>query len=124
MSFSLITLVTLLGWVGAVAALLAYGMVTKGRWTAGSRAFQVTNVTAAALMLLVAAANEVWPSVAANAAWIVIGVHALATFRARAQGPHTDGPADRPVASAPTEPVRLTPPHAAPSGAARLDLAA
>ena len=35
MSFSMLTVITLLGWVGAAAGLLAYGMVSKGRWTAG-----------------------------------------------------------------------------------------
>ena len=80
MSFSMLTVITFLGWVGAAAGLLAYGMVSKGRWTAGSVAFQITNVAAAGLMLSVAAVNGVWPSVAGNAAWVVIGGQALVTI--------------------------------------------
>ncbi len=77
---SLVTLITVLGWVGAVAGIIAYGMVSKGRWGAGSLAFQITNLAGAVLMFLVAAANGVWPSAAANVAWIVIGVQALSTI--------------------------------------------
>jgi hypothetical protein len=80
MSLSMMTLVTALGWVGAVAGLVAYGMVSKGRWSASSMPFQVANLSGAALMFLVAAVNGVWPSAAANVAWIVIGVQALAAM--------------------------------------------
>ncbi|WP_159793205.1 CBU_0592 family membrane protein [Puerhibacterium puerhi] len=77
---SLVTVITVLGWVGAVAGIVAYGMVSKGRWGAGSLAFQITNLGGAVLMFLVAAANGVWPSAAANVAWIVIGGQALTTI--------------------------------------------
>ncbi|PZR53197.1 hypothetical protein DNL40_09435 [Xylanimonas oleitrophica] len=77
---SLITLITVLGWVGAVAGIVAYGMVSKGRWGAGSFAFQLTNLGGATAMFLVAAVNGVWPSAAANVAWIVIGAHATLTI--------------------------------------------
>jgi hypothetical protein len=77
---SLVTVITVLGWVGAVAGIVAYGMVSKGRWGAGSLAFQITNLGGAVLMFLVAAANGVWPSAAANVAWIVIGAQALTTI--------------------------------------------
>ncbi|MEK8226678.1 hypothetical protein NKG05_12160 [Oerskovia sp. M15] len=35
--------VTPLGWIGAVAAVTAYAMVTRGRWSADSLRFQLTN---------------------------------------------------------------------------------
>lgn len=73
----LMATVTALGWIGAVAAIFAYAMVTRGRWRADSVAFQVTNLAAAGAMLVVAAANGVWPSAAANTAWLVIGTAAL-----------------------------------------------
>ncbi len=80
MSFSMLTLVTALGWVGAVAGLVAYAMATQGRWTPGSLPFQVANLTAATLMLVVSAVNGVWPAAASNVAWIVIGAQALVTI--------------------------------------------
>ena len=80
---SLISLITLLGWVGAVAGIVAYGMVSRGQWGPGSFAFQLTNLGGATAMFLVAAVNGVWPSAAANVAWMVIGTHATITILRR-----------------------------------------
>ena len=70
----LVNLITAFGWVGAVAGLAAYMMVSRGKWIAASLAFQLTNVASAAMMFTVAAWNGVWPSAAANVAWATIGV--------------------------------------------------
>ncbi|MCL1871757.1 MAG: hypothetical protein FWF90_15280 [Promicromonosporaceae bacterium] len=77
---SIVALITLFGWVGAVAGIVAYGMVSKGHWGPGSFAFQLTNLGGAAAMFLVAMVNGVWPSAAANVAWIVIGGHSTLTI--------------------------------------------
>lgn len=102
MSFTMLTLVTALGWLGAVAGLVAYGMVTRGRWSPSSLPFQVANMCGATLMFLVAAVNGVWPSAAANAAWILIGTQALVAIaraqrdaRTRTTEEPQDGSADR-----------------------------
>jgi hypothetical protein len=84
MTISLLTVITGLGWVGAIAVVLAYGMVSKGRWTADSLAFQVSNFAGAAVMLLIAIMNGIWPSALANVAAVVIGAAAMRTIaRAR-----------------------------------------
>jgi len=73
-----------LGWIGAAAGVLAYAMVSRGRWAPSSAPFQLTNLAAAGLMGMVAAANGVWPSVAANGVWVLIGAQAvLVIVRAR-----------------------------------------
>jgi hypothetical protein len=76
---TLMMVATALGWVGAIAGLVAYAMVSRGRWNADSLAFQGTNMLAGVTMLTVAATNGVWPSAAANIVVIVIGVHAVTT---------------------------------------------
>ena len=76
---TLMMVATALGWVGAIAGLVAYAMVSRGRWNADSLAFQGTNMLAAVTMLTVAATNGVWPSAAANIAAILIGVNAVVT---------------------------------------------
>ncbi|WP_369370405.1 hypothetical protein AB1046_16635 [Promicromonospora sp. Populi] len=87
---SLMMVVTALGWFGAIAGLVAYAMVSRGRWSADSLAFQCTNVLAAGTMLTVAAANGVWPSAASNLAAIAIGASALFTvFRAKKRAPES-----------------------------------
>ena len=76
---SLMMVVTVFGWFGALAGLVAYAMVSRGRWSADSLAFQGTNVLAATILMTVAAANGVWPSAASNIVVVVIGGNALFT---------------------------------------------
>jgi hypothetical protein len=76
---TLMMVATALGWVGAIAGLVAYAMVSRGRWNADSLAFQGTNMLAGVTMLTVAATNGVWPSAAANIAAILIGANAVTT---------------------------------------------
>jgi len=84
MTISLLTVITALGWVGAIAVVLAYGMVSKGRWTADSLPFQLSNVAGAAVMLVIAIVNGIWPSALSNVAAVIIGAAALRTLaRAR-----------------------------------------
>ena len=70
----LVNLITVFGWIGAVTGILAYSMVSRGKWVSASLTFQLTNVIAGIMMFAVAAYNGVWPSAAANVAWIGIGV--------------------------------------------------
>lgn len=77
-------LVTALGWVGAVTCLVAYVLVSRGRWAPTSGRYQAANLVSGLLMGLVAATSGVWPSVATNAVWAVVGAHAVTTLlRAR-----------------------------------------
>lgn len=77
---TLIDVFNVFGWVGAVMGILAYLMVSRGTWGGATYAYQLTNLTAASLMALVAAVNGVWPSATANAAWVLIGVHSTVTI--------------------------------------------
>ncbi len=73
-------LVTALGWVGAVTCLIAYVMVTRGRWTASSGRYQLANVISGLFMGMVAARSGVWPSAVTNLVWMAVGVHAVAVL--------------------------------------------
>jgi hypothetical protein len=80
----LLSVVTALGWVGAIVGLVAYFQVSRGRWAPDSIQFQAANLCATSMLFLVAAVHGVWPSVAANIAWMVIGTQAvLMIVRAR-----------------------------------------
>ncbi|MBM7817883.1 hypothetical protein JOE63_000360 [Cellulosimicrobium cellulans] len=116
MPVTLDAFVMFLGWIGAAAGVVAYAMVSRGRWAASSAPFQLTNLTAAGLMGMVAAANGVWPSVAANIVWILIGVQAIVVIvRARARrraavdDAATPTAAVVPGAAAPTAPESVLP---------------
>lgn len=76
--------VTALGWVGAVTCLVAYVLVTRGKWAPTSGRYQLANVVSGLFMGMVAASSGVWPSVVTNAVWAVVGAHAVAVvLRAR-----------------------------------------
>jgi hypothetical protein len=79
-------LVTALGWLGAVTCLVAYVLVTQGKWSPTSGRYQAANVVSGLFMGLVAASSGVWPSVVTNAVWALVGTHAVAVvLRARRQ---------------------------------------
>ena len=80
----LLSVVTALGWVGAIVGLVAYFQVSRGRWAPDSIQFQAANLCATSMLFLVAVVHGAWPSVAANIAWMVIGTQAvLMIVRAR-----------------------------------------
>ncbi len=80
MTISLLTVITAFGWIGAIAVVLAYGMVSKGRWKADGLPFQLANFAGAFVMLLIAIVNGIWPSALANVAAVVIGALAMRTI--------------------------------------------
>lgn len=68
------------GWIGALAAVSAYGLVTAQRITAQSAAFQALNAIGAGLLSVSAYANGAIPSALVNIVWVGIGVYALWTI--------------------------------------------
>jgi len=79
--------ITSLGWLGAIICVTAYGLVSRGTWSASSTRYQVANIAGALLLCVVAARSQVWPSVASNIAWALIGAHALTALVRGRQSP-------------------------------------
>jgi hypothetical protein len=80
--------IDLLGWLGAGACLLAYGLVSAGRLAAQGAPFQWANLAGATLL----GVNTLWhgalPSVALNVFWAGIAAAALLRLaRASRVGP-------------------------------------
>ncbi len=63
-----------LGWIGAVGVLLAYGLLTLGRWRAESLRYQVANAVFAGLLLVWAVSISAWQSALLNGVWGLVGV--------------------------------------------------
>jgi O-antigen ligase len=70
-------LIDTVGWAGAAALLLAYGLVSSGRLNGRSIRFQLLNLCGAVGLLANGIYHDAWPSAALNAVWFVIGVTAL-----------------------------------------------
>ena len=73
----------IVGWIGAVLILVAYGMLTAGRLTARSPAYQWLNVIGAAGFIVNSGWNGAWPSAILNVIWVGIGVVALVRLAIR-----------------------------------------
>ena len=65
------------GWAGALLILLAYVMVTIGRLTGRSSAFQWMNLVGAAGFIINGWWHEALPSTALNVIWMLIAAVAL-----------------------------------------------
>ena len=66
-----------LGWYGAVAILLAFGLVSFDLITPNSYTYQLLNLTGSAGILINAKRKKDFPAAALNACWIIIALIAL-----------------------------------------------
>ena len=73
----------IVGWIGAALILVAYGMLTAGRLTARSPAYQWLNVIGAAGFIVNSGWNGAWPSAILNIIWVGIGIAALVRLAIR-----------------------------------------
>jgi hypothetical protein len=73
--------IELVGWAGAVAVLVAYGLVSAGRVSSRSVSYQLMNIGGAVGLVINSSWNGAIPSAVVNLIWIGIGVYALATSR-------------------------------------------
>ncbi len=86
-------IVTVLGWSGAAALLVAYALVSRQRVAGDGFTYQALNVYGAAAVSANSAVHRAWPSVGLNVMWIGIGVVALRRVARRRGGRTTQAPA-------------------------------
>ncbi|WP_051570996.1 CBU_0592 family membrane protein [Cryptosporangium arvum] len=70
------------GWVGALALLAGYALLSLGRIPSGGR-YHVFNLVGAAGLIVNGAAHGAWPSTMLNVVWVAIGGVALARLHRR-----------------------------------------
>ena len=62
------------GWLGAIALLSAYQLVSAGRLDGHGAAFQLLNLAGATALLVNSGYHRAWPSAGLNAVWLAIGL--------------------------------------------------
>ncbi|WP_062443541.1 CBU_0592 family membrane protein [Herbidospora daliensis] len=77
------TFITAIGTLGAIALLIAYGLVSTSRMTGDSLAYQAINLGGAAALAINSGYHGAWPSAILNIVWSAIGVLTLSRFIAR-----------------------------------------
>ena len=90
-------MIATVGWVGAVAVLLAYGLNHLGRLHPRDAGYLVLNTVGAIGLMISTAVAHAWPSAVVNLIWLVIGVpQIVASVRLRRPAPPTGLPKFRP----------------------------
>lgn len=74
-------LIEVIGWAGAALILGAYILLSMGRLSGQSRAYQWMNVVGAIAFIVNSGANGAIPSAALNVIWTAIGVWTLWRIR-------------------------------------------
>lgn len=74
-------IIDILGWIGAVIILVAYALVSLKKVEGDSVLYQSMNIAASILLVVNTLYWRAYPSLALNAAWIVIGLVALGRRR-------------------------------------------
>lgn len=67
----------ILGWYGAIALLIAYGLLTFGILASDSILYQVINVTGALGIVVNAFGKEDYPPAFLNSVWVLIALVAI-----------------------------------------------
>jgi len=78
-------LIDIVGWIGAVALLLAYGLVSTRKLQGDSGIYQVFNFIGAAFLMANSFFYGAFPSAAVNIVWISIAVFAVLRKKLRTQ---------------------------------------
>ncbi len=73
--------IDIIGWIGAILILGAYGLLSSGRLTSNSRLFQWMNIVGAVGFIINSGWKEAYPSAALNVAWVGIGLATLWRMR-------------------------------------------
>lgn len=77
-------MIAAIGWVGALAVLLAYGLNHRGRIQPHDASYLALNTVGAIGLLISCAAAGAWPSAVVNVIWLLIGIPSIvAAVRAR-----------------------------------------
>ena len=75
------SLISIGGWIGAAELLMAYFMVSKGTIAGDSLKYQALNITGSVLLTINCASSGAWPSVIANAFYLMVGINSLFTVK-------------------------------------------
>lgn len=76
-------LIDIVGWLGALALLAAYGMVSAKRLQGNSPSYQLLNLFGGICLVVNTVYYGAYPSSAVNLVWIGIALYTLARARAR-----------------------------------------
>ena len=69
--------VDIIGWVGSVCVLAAYGMLSLHKLNAKSKMYQILNIFGSICLIINTIFYSAYPSTFVNIVWMLIGIFAL-----------------------------------------------
>jgi hypothetical protein len=76
--------IDIIGWVGSVFVVAAYGMLSMNKLTANSKLYQALNIAGSICLIINTIYYYAYPSTFVNIVWLFIAVFALINiFRAK-----------------------------------------
>ena len=73
-------LIDIVGWIGSVEVILAYGLISYHKITAKSLGYQLLNLTGGAFLIINTIYYGAYPSTAINVVWLVIATVAIVSI--------------------------------------------
>ncbi|RPJ05396.1 MAG: hypothetical protein EHM36_08355 [Deltaproteobacteria bacterium] len=70
-------LIDIIGWIGAAALLIAYGLVSARKTEGDSVLYQLLNLTGSGFLMVNSFYYGAYPSSGLNIVWVAIGLFAL-----------------------------------------------
>lgn len=69
--------IDIIGWIGSIEVILAYGLISYHKITAKSLWYQVLNLTGGAFLIVNTIYYGAYPSTAINIVWLIIAFIAI-----------------------------------------------
>jgi hypothetical protein len=71
------TLISILGWIGSILVIAAYGLNSYQKIKSDSLAFQLMNLVGGILLIINSIYKEAYPFTFINTVWVIIAIPAL-----------------------------------------------
>ena len=76
--------IDIVGWIGAIALLIAYGMVSARKIEGDSATYQLTNLVGALLLIINTLYYGAYPSAFLNGFWMAVAIYTVSKMARRA----------------------------------------
>lgn len=71
----------IIGWLGTLAVLIAYFLVSTKKITPTSKEYQFLNIFGAIAIIINSSIHHAIPSIGLNAVWLIIAIYALVKMK-------------------------------------------
>ncbi len=71
------TIIDIIGWIGSISVVLAYGLLSSHKLTAVSKFYQALNILGSICLIINTLFYSAYPSTFVNIVWLIIAIFAI-----------------------------------------------